>query len=76
MQNKSHFRSLAIGIAALLAMSGSAISQETPRTEGADTTSALPPLTDILEEVVVLEELVVIGTPRPTAFCYRICRAH
>ena len=43
-------------------MSGSAISQETPRTEGADTTSALPPLTDILEEVVVLEELVVIGT--------------
>ena len=62
MQNKSHFRSLAIGIAALLAMSGSAISQETPRTEGADTTSALPPLTDILEEVVVLEELVVIGT--------------
>ncbi len=62
MEHKSHFKSLIFGTAALLAMSGSAISQEAPRTEEADTTSALPPLTDILEEVVVLEELVVIGT--------------
>ena len=61
MQHKSHFRSLALGLAILFAMSGSALSQETPRTESADTT-ALPPLTDILEEVVILEELVVIGT--------------
>ena len=58
--------------AALLAMSGSAISQEEekPRTESADTTATLPPLTDILEEVVVLEELVVIGSraqPRSVA---------
>lgn len=62
MERKFHFKSFIFGTAALLAMSGSAISQEAPRTEGADTTSALPPLTDILEEVVVLEELVVIGT--------------
>ncbi len=61
MAHKSHFKSLIFGIAALLAMSGSAVSQEAPRTEEADTT-ALSPLTDILEEVVVLEELVVIGT--------------
>ncbi len=61
MKHKSHFKSLALGLVALLAMSGSALSQETPRTESADTT-ALPPLSDILEEVVVLEELVVIGT--------------
>lgn len=70
MQHKFHFKSLALGIAALLVMSGSAISQETPRTESADTTSALPPLTEILEEVVVLEELVVIGSraqPRSVA---------
>ncbi len=61
MERKFHFKSFIFGIVALLAMSGSAISQEAPRTESADTT-ALPPLTDILEEVVVLEELVVIGT--------------
>ena len=61
MEHKSHFKSLALGLVALLVMSGSAVSQETPRTESADTT-ALPPLTDILEEVVILEELVVIGT--------------
>ncbi|MDE2726113.1 MAG: TonB-dependent receptor plug domain-containing protein, partial [Gemmatimonadota bacterium] len=61
MQYKFLFKSLALGLVALLVMSGAVVSQETPRTESADTT-ALPPLTDILEEVVVLEELVVIGT--------------
>ena len=70
MQHKYYFKSLALGIAALVAMSGTAVSQEEPRTESADTTAALPPLTDILEEVVILEELVVIGSraqPRSVA---------
>ena len=72
MESKTHFKCFVLGIAALLAMSGSAISQEEekPRTESADTTATLPPLTDILEEVVVLEELVVIGSraqPRSVA---------
>ena len=62
MRFKTYFKSLALGLVALLAMNGSAVSQETPRTEEADTTTALPPLPDILEEVVILEELVVIGT--------------
>ncbi|MDE2698060.1 MAG: hypothetical protein OXI23_04255, partial [Gemmatimonadota bacterium] len=62
MQHKTHFKSLALALVALLAMSGSAVSQEAPRTESADTTSVVPPLSDILEEVVILEELVVIGT--------------
>ncbi len=70
MKHKYHFKSLSLGIAALLAMSGIAVSQEKPRTEEADTTATLPPLTDILEEVVILEELVVIGSraqPRSVA---------
>ena len=72
MKSKTHFKSLVLGIAVLLAMSGIAISQEEekPRTESADTTATLPPLTDILEEVVILEELVVIGSraqPRSVA---------
>ena len=72
MQQKYHFKSLVLGIATLLAMSGTAVSQEEekPRTEEADTTATLPPLTDILEEVVILEELVVIGSraqPRSVA---------
>ncbi len=62
MEQKSHFKPFIFGLVALLAMSGTAVSQEAPRTEDADTTTVLPPLTDILEEVVVLEELVVIGT--------------
>ena len=50
--------SLALGIA--LGMSGTAIAQESESAASADTTAV--EFTDILEEVVVLEELVVIGT--------------
>ena len=50
--------SLALGIA--LAMSGTTIAQESEPAASADTTAV--EFTDILEEVVVLEELVVIGT--------------
>ncbi len=62
MQHKSHFKSLAFGVAALFVMGGTATSQEGQRATDADTTAVANEFSDILEEVVVLEELVVIGS--------------
>ena len=66
MPHKYRFKSLALAIA--LAMSGSAIAQENPPAASADTTST--EFSDILEQVVVLDELVVTGSraqPRSVA---------
>ena len=63
MQHKSRFLSLVLGMAAMLIPYGPAASQETPRSESTDTTS-------VLDQVVILEELVVIGSrakPRSVA---------
>ena len=63
MQHKSRFLSLVLGMAAMLILYGPAASQETPRSESTDTTS-------VLDQVVILEELVVIGSrakPRSVA---------
>ena len=54
MQHKYRFLSLVLGMAAMLILYGPAASQETPRSE-TDTTS-------VLDQVVILEELVVIGS--------------
>ena len=63
MEQKSHFQVLSpLGLVALLAMSGCCLIARNIRVPKSADTTALPPLTDILEEVVVLEELVVIGT--------------
>ncbi len=58
MPHRYRLKSLALGFA--LAMSGSAIAQEGQSAASADTTATEFP--DILEEVIVLEELVVIGS--------------
>ena len=55
MQHKSRFLSLVLGMAAMLILYGPAASQETPRSASTDTTS-------VLDQVVILEELVVIGS--------------
>ena len=55
MQHKYRFLSVVLGMAAMLIPYGPAASQETPRSESADTTS-------VLDQVVILEELVVIGS--------------
>ncbi len=55
MQHKHRLLSLLLGTAALLIPYGPAVSQETPHSESADTTS-------VLDQVIVLEELVVIGS--------------
>ena len=55
MQHKSRFLSLVLGMAAMLIPYGPAASQETPRSASTDTTS-------VLDQVVILEELVVIGS--------------
>ena len=58
LRSLTRVKCLALGIA--LAMSGTAIAQESQSAASADTTAT--EFTDILEEVIVLEELVVIGS--------------
>ena len=55
MQHKSRFLSLVLGMAAMLILYGPAASQETPRSASTDTTS-------VLDQVIIIEELVVIGS--------------
>ena len=55
MQHRCRFLSLLLGMAAMLTLYGPAVSQETPRSESTDTTS-------VFSEVIILEELVVIGS--------------
>ena len=55
MQHKYRLLSLVVGMAAMLVPYGPAVSQETPHSGSTDTTS-------ILDKVIILEELVVIGS--------------
>ncbi len=55
MQRKYRLLSLVLGMAAMLVPYGPAVSQETPHSGSTDTTS-------ILDKVIILEELVVIGS--------------